>query len=97
MTRKKPKVLHIVGGGSQNVFLNQCSANATGLPIHAGPAEATATGNILIQALALGHLDDLAALRETVRASFPIKIYEPRDHDAWNKAYERFLQLPKKA
>ncbi len=94
VTRKKPRVLHIVGGGSQNVFLNQCSANATGLPVHAGPVEATAIGNILIQALALGHLDSLATLRETVRASFPITIYRPDNREPWNEAYERFRNLP---
>ena len=62
--------LHIVGGGSQSALLNQFAANATGRPVLAGPIEATALGNVLIQAIALGHLASLGGLREVVRASF---------------------------
>ena len=85
--------LHIVGGGSKNALLNQMAADATRLPVHAGPVEATAIGNILIQALALGHLHSLAALRQVVRDSFPVTVYQPKDLSAWQEAKERFQKL----
>jgi rhamnulokinase len=86
--------LHIVGGGSQSALLNQFAANATRRSILAGPVEATALGNVLIQAIALGHLSSLGALREVVRASFEIERYEPRDGASWEEAYGRFSRLP---
>ena len=85
--------LHIVGGGSQNLLLNQFSANATGRTVVAGPAEATATGNILIQALALGQLKNLAELRQVVRNSFAVQTYEPQDGAVWAQAYARFQKI----
>lgn len=86
--------LHIVGGGSQSALLNQFAASATGRTVHAGPVEATAVGNVLLQAVALGHLASLPALRETVRASFQIDRYDPQDAAAWEHAYARFAALP---
>ncbi|HEX7835128.1 MAG TPA: rhamnulokinase family protein [Pseudolysinimonas sp.] len=72
-------VVHIVGGGSQNTLLCQLTADATGLPVLAGPVEATAIGNVLVQARSLGWLSgDLEALRALVVASFPVVRYEPR-------------------
>jgi len=85
--------LHIVGGGSKNALLNQLAANATGRTVFAGPVEATAIGNVLIQAIALGHLDSLTALRQTVRDSFPVEIFEPENGEVWREAYERFSGL----
>ena len=85
--------LHIVGGGSQNLLLNQFSANATGRTVIAGPAEATATGNILIQALALGQLKNLAELRQVVRNSFAVQKYQPQNAAVWAQAYDRFQKL----
>jgi rhamnulokinase len=96
VTERKIGVLHIVGGGSQNALLNQFSANATGCLVVAGPVEATAIGNVLIQALALGDLSSLAELRETVRRSFPITTYKPQDEAVWQQAYERFEKLLEK-
>lgn len=93
VTGKPIKTLHIVGGGSQNVLLNQFSANATGRTVIAGPVEATATGNILIQAIALGHLKDLDELRQVVRNSFEVQTYKPQGD--WQAAYERFQKLVK--
>jgi rhamnulokinase len=84
--------LHIVGGGSQSLLLNQNAANATGRTVIAGPVEATACGNVLIQALALGHIGTLAELRQIVARSFPVHEYQPRDEPAWQAAYERFIQ-----
>jgi rhamnulokinase len=69
--------LHIVGGGIRNELLNQLAADATGVTVITGPSEATAIGNILIQALALGRLKSTAQLRATVKASFPTKTYVP--------------------
>lgn len=93
ITGQEIKRLHIVGGGSQNVLLNQFAANATGLPVIAGPVEGTAIGNILIQALALGHLSDLAALRQIVRASFPVTKFAPHDTAPWPAAQSQFAKL----
>jgi rhamnulokinase len=85
--------LHIVGGGSQNALLNEFAANATERQVVAGPAEATAIGNVLIQAVALGHVQSLAALREVVRDSFSLQTFEPRTTAEWQVAYQRFLGL----
>ena len=71
--------LHIVGGGSQNKLLNQLTANATGKKVIAGPAEATAIGNILMQARATGQIQDLTQGRDLVRNSFTPKQYQPKD------------------
>lgn len=72
-------VVHIVGGGSQNALLCQLTADATGLPVVAGPTEATAMGNVLVQARALGYVrGDLEALRALVVRTFPVVRYEPR-------------------
>jgi rhamnulokinase len=93
VTGKPIQTLHIVGGGSQNKLLNQFSANATGRTVIAGPAEATAAGNILIQAIALGHLKDLDELRSVVRASFEVTTFKPQEAEVWTQAYQRFQKL----
>lgn len=77
------KRLHIVGGGSQNELLNQMTADATGLEVHAGPVEATAIGNVLAQALATGQIPSLAAGRELVAKTALIRVYQPRETDRW--------------
>jgi len=74
---RKFEQLHIVGGGSRSHLLNQLAADATGITVVTGPVEATAIGNILIQALALGHLDSPAHLRRIVENSFPTQIFHP--------------------
>ncbi|MDO5461514.1 MAG: rhamnulokinase family protein [Bacteroidales bacterium] len=73
------KRLHIIGGGSQNALLNQMTADALGIPVWAGPVEATAMGNILVQAMAAGEVDGLAGLRNVVRHSVSPKVYEPHE------------------
>jgi rhamnulokinase len=95
VTEQKLTTLHIVGGGSKNQLLNQFSANATGRTVLAGPVECTAIGNVLIQAIALGHLPSLAALRQVVRKSFPITTFKPQDSKTWDAAYGRFQVLAK--
>ena len=85
--------LHIVGGGSQSRLLNQFAASATGREVLAGPVEATALGNVLLQAVTLGHLASLAELREVVGASFEIERYTPQEGAAWERAAARFAGL----
>lgn len=83
--------LHIVGGGSRNRLLNQIAADATGRRVLAGPVEATAIGNVLLQAKALGHIGSLPDLRRIVRASFPIETYLPdrTTTERWDEAAAR--------
>ena len=79
LTDQKITRLHIVGGGSQSKLLNQFTANATGRTVLAGPVEATAIGNLLIQAMALGDIGSREELRQVVRNSFEIETYEPQN------------------
>jgi rhamnulokinase len=97
VTGHKAGSLHIVGGGSRNRLLNQFSANATQMTVLSGPSEATAIGNILVQAIALGHLRSLSDLRRVVRRSFPVTIYQPRDVATWEGAYQEFEDLTLKS
>lgn len=85
--------LHIIGGGSKNKFLNQLTADATGLTVVAGPAEATAIGNIMVQAKALGHVQSLEEMRAVISRSFECETYQPRDSREWQNAYEKYLTL----
>ena len=94
LTGKPINRLHIVGGGTRNTLLNQCAASATGRRVITGPVEATAAGNILIQALAGGDLSSLAEARQIVIRSFPQDTYEPQDAVLWDAAYGRFTALP---
>jgi len=91
--RHRPPTVHIFGGGSRNKLLNQFAADALSRTIVAGPVEATAIGNILVQALALGHVATLAEGRDLVRRSFQVETYEPRHTAVWDAAYERYLKL----
>ena len=93
---RKIGVIHIVGGGTQNELLNQMTADACGRPVVAGPVEATAAGNILVQAMAVGRVKSLADARAVVRNSFNVKRYEPTDTKKWDKAYERFMEIVEK-
>jgi rhamnulokinase len=93
LTGRRIRNLHIVGGGSCNRSLNQFAANATGRIVMAGPVEATAIGNVLVQAIALGDLADLSAARSVVRNSFPVERFEPDGDPIWQTARKRFAQL----
>jgi rhamnulokinase len=77
----------------QNELLCQLAANAMQRPVVAGPVEATAMGNILMQALALGDIGSLQEGRELVRNSFEVATYEPDDAVPWDEAYGRYLQV----
>ncbi len=85
--------IHIVGGGTQNLQLCQATADACQRPVVAGPIEATAIGNLLVQAIAAHELSSIAEAREIVRQSFAVETYEPRDTASWDEAYSRFLKL----
>ncbi|MDR1171895.1 MAG: rhamnulokinase [Bacteroidales bacterium] len=85
--------LHVIGGGSRNVYLCQLTANAIGMPVVAGPAEGTAMGNLLVQAMALGYLDSLADIRKVVRNSVETETYLPQDVAEWDKAYGQFRSI----
>lgn len=93
LTDRRLKRIHIVGGGSQSELLNQFSADATGLTVLAGPVEATAIGNVLVQAIALGHLDSLATARKLVAESFSVITYHSNHSSAWQDAYTKFTNL----
>jgi rhamnulokinase len=93
VTARRVSTLHIVGGGSQNELLDQMAADATGRTVVAGPVEATVIGNLLLQALTLGHIGSHAELRRVVRDSFPVRNYLPREDVAWARARERFEKL----
>jgi rhamnulokinase len=93
LSGKSLPIIHIIGGGSRNRLLNQFTADATGCEVIAGPVEATAIGNILLQAIALQHLSSLAEGRALVRRSFDVTSHEPRNRSPWDEAYERYLAL----
>lgn len=85
--------LNVVGGGAKNELLCEWTAVAAERPVHAGPAEATLVGNLLVQAIALGDLASLTEAREVVRRSFAPRVYEPSASAAWQEARERFAAL----
>jgi rhamnulokinase len=93
MLGQRLEVIHIVGGGSQNTLLCQLTANACQRPVLAGPVEATALGNLLVQALGLGLVSSLAEVREVVRRSTDLRCYEPHQPESWQEPYQRFLRL----
>ena len=86
-------VVHIVGGGAQNQTLCQFTADATGTLVIAGPIEATAIGNIVVQAIACGSVESISEAREVVRRSFNVITYEPQKLVDWDEAYEQFLKI----
>jgi rhamnulokinase len=93
LTGKQFSPIHIIGGGTKNRLLNQFTADATNRPVMTGPVEATAIGNVLMQAIALEHLGTLSDARAVVRASFEVEEYHPRPNDGWDAAYSKLLSL----
>jgi len=87
------ETIHIVGGGAQNRLLCQMTADACNRRVIAGPVEATAIGNLMMQAVALGTIGSIAQAREIVRTSFAAQEFHPKPSQAWNDAYGRFEQL----
>jgi len=85
--------IHIIGGGCQDKLLCQITADATGLPVFAGPCEGTAAGNLIEQAIALGHIEDLTEARKVIAASFEIKTYMPENNTDWDNARQTFHKI----
>lgn len=95
ITGRSLPVIHIIGGGSRNTLLNQFTANATGRKVIAGPIEATAIGNILVQAISAGQIADISEARDIVRNYFNVKEFFPTVTDVWEAAYQRYLHYKK--
>jgi rhamnulokinase len=93
VTGFRPPAVHLVGGGALNHLLCQWTADATGLPVIAGPVEAAEIGNLAVQALAIGELASVAEARELVERSFSTRTYEPRAREVWDDAYARLERM----
>ncbi len=93
--RHRLDTIHIVGGGTQNKLLSQLTADATQRRVITGPIEATAIGNLLVQAIALGQIGSLEDAREVVRRSFEVNEFEPNPAacQAWDDAYAKLGEL----
>ena len=89
-------VLHIIGGGSLNKFLNQFTANSLGVQVLAGPQEGTAIGNIMLQAKASGLVGDIWEMRRIIANSLQLVKYEPTDKALWDQGYEKYLKIADK-
>ncbi len=87
------ETIHVVGGGARNRHLCQATADACQRRVLAGPVEATAIGNVMVQAIAAGDIGSIAEARQIVRASFALECYEPRNATVWEEAFERFTKL----
>lgn len=85
--------LHIIGGGSQNMLLNQFTSNATQLPVSAGPVEGTLIGNIMMQAKAMGKVDSISEMRTLIQQSIKVDEYQPQESELWEKGYEKYLAV----
>jgi rhamnulokinase len=93
LTGKTFSTIHIIGGGSRNQLLNQYTADATWCDVIAGPVEATAIGNILVQAIAMGYITTLSEGRNLVRDSFDMTYFHPQKTSPWDEAFYRYLNL----
>ena len=93
LTGKHLDPIHMIGGGTKNRLLNQFTADSTGRTVITGPVEATAIGNILMQAIGLKHLGSLTEAREVVRISFEPEIYQPNRRAGWDEAYSRLQKV----
>ncbi len=92
----KIKVLHIVGGGARNILLNQMTTNAINRPVYAGPYEATAIGNLMAQVKAAGEVNSSDEMRQVIRDSFSVDVYEPIDTQLWDEQYGRYKSIKRK-
>ena len=92
-TGRQFNVLHLLGGGTKDGFLCQMTADSLAFPVIAGPTEATALGNMLLQLIALGQLPDVAAGRELIRKTETLKTYEPKPTAARDRAYRDFQNI----
>ncbi|TVR71692.1 MAG: rhamnulokinase [Marinilabiliales bacterium] len=93
---RKINTIHIIGGGTRNKMLCRFTANATGKKVITGPAEGTAAGNILMQALACGQVSSLEEIRSIVKNSFDTEVYMPEDTGMWDNVFRNFINLVEK-
>lgn len=93
LTGQPIRMINIVGGGSQNALLNQLTANAAGLPVQAGPVEATVLGNALVQLIAQGELASITEARQLIAQGSETRFYEPQQVAAWAAAYEQYQRM----
>lgn len=93
LSGKRLNPIHIIGGGTKNRLLNKFTANATQRNVVTGPVEATAIGNMLMQAIGLGDLSSISEAREAVRASFEVEEYFPESNDGWEDAYKKLSAI----
>lgn len=93
ITGKKAPFINIVGGGTKEVPLCKLTADACGRPVYTGPVEATALGNIAVQAIANGEIKDVKEARQVIANSFEISCFEPKDKDMWDEGYARFEKI----
>lgn len=87
------ETLYIVGGGTKNRFLNRLAANAVGRELMAGPAEATAIGNLMMQMKACREISGMDEVRQVIRASFDVERYEPEEKSEWSEQYEKYKRI----
>ncbi len=95
-TGKEYHTIHLVGGGANSSFLCQMTASACGIQVDAGPVEATALGNIVVQLMALGEIRDIREARALISRIGGIKKYSPQDTEAWAQSYRRFISFADK-
>jgi len=93
LTSRSLASLHVIGGGSRNNLLNQFTANSTGAVVHAGPSEATAIGNVMIQAIATGAASNIAGMRKIINQSVSLTTFEPHNSEEWDEAYRQYLRV----
>ncbi len=93
LSSREIRTLHVIGGGSRNDLLNQFTANSLGIPVVAGPSEATAIGNVMIQAMASGAATDVAGMRRLISRSIPLNTYLPQDSEVWDAAFAKFEKV----
>lgn len=94
-TGKRFSALHVLGGGTKDGLLCRMTADCSGLPVLAGPVEATALGNIVLQLIALGELRDVDEGRALIARTEDVKRFEPGEQNAWNRAYETYKTILK--
>lgn len=92
-TGKTFDTLHLLGGGTKDGFLCQMTADSLGFDVIAGPTEATAIGNIMLQLIALGDIKDIDTAREIIRKTEKVKTYKPANHEQWQKGYEKYCNI----
>jgi len=93
ITGGRPPVVHVIGGGSLNRVLNQMTADSTGAQVVAGPVEATALGNAVVQLVSLGEIGSVMEAREALSESLELQVYAPGEPGGWDEAYKRFEDM----